>query len=143
MRSRYGVRGLVGLAQLSNTAAGVPVRIAEVSAARDIPAPFLERLFLSLKRAGVLRSHRGVQGGFSFARPPEEITVLDVVEVLDGEIAIADCETGACERFYGCGPATVWIGLSRLAKDHLRGTTVADLVEIERQAARAPLTYEI
>lgn len=143
MRSRYGVRGLIGLAQLSILAAGAPVRVAEVAAARGIPEQFLERLFLSLKRAGLLRSYRGVQGGYGFARPPEEVTVLDVVEVLDGRIAIADCTTGECERFEGCGPATVWTGLAELANDHLRATTIADLVETERTVIAATPTYEI
>jgi Rrf2 family protein len=143
MRSRYGVRGLVGLARLSAAASGAPVRVGEVAAAREIPEPFLERLFLSLKRAGILRSHRGVLGGFSFARPPEEITVLDVVETLDGAIAIADCTTGDCERFDDCGPATVWTGLTDLVREHLDAISIAALVEIERRAAASPLSFEI
>src|SRR3712207_8060697 len=57
----------------------------------DVPVQFLEQLFASLRRAGVLRSQRGVKGGYSFAREPGELTVLEVVELLDGPLG-ADAE---------------------------------------------------
>ena len=60
--------------------------IGEIARARDIPAQFLEGLFATLRRAGILQSQRGVKGGYSFARPPSEITVLEVVELLEGEL---------------------------------------------------------
>ena len=58
--------------------------IGELARRRDIPVQFLEQLFATLRRAGVLKSQRGVKGGYTFARPPGEITVLEVVELLDG-----------------------------------------------------------
>ena len=60
--------------------------IGEIARARDIPVQFLEGLFATLRRAGILQSQRGVKGGYSFARPPSEITVLEVVELLEGEL---------------------------------------------------------
>src|SRR3984893_1801025 len=63
-----------------------PVPIAELARRREIPVQFLEQLFASLRRAGILRSQRGVKGGYSFARPATEITVLEVVELLDGPL---------------------------------------------------------
>ena len=65
-------------------AAATPVPIGELARRRDIPVQFLEQLFATLRRAGILRSQRGVKGGYSFAREPTEITVLEVVELLDG-----------------------------------------------------------
>ena len=61
-----------------------PVPIGELARRRDIPVQFLEQLFAVLRRAGILRSQRGVKGGYSFARDPGDITVLEVVELLDG-----------------------------------------------------------
>ena len=63
-----------------------PVPIGELARRRDIPVQFLEQLFAVLRRAGVLRSQRGVKGGYAFARAPADITVLEVVELLDGPL---------------------------------------------------------
>src|SRR5579884_2298099 len=63
-----------------------PVPIAELARRREIPVQFLEQLFATLRRAGVLRSQRGVKGGYSFARSPGDITVLELVELLDGPV---------------------------------------------------------
>ena len=60
--------------------------IAELARRREIPVQFLEQLFATLRRAGILRSQRGVKGGYSFARPADEVTVLELVELLDGPL---------------------------------------------------------
>src|SRR5215210_94911 len=80
-KSPYAVRALTELARMGGDG---PVPIGELARRRDIPVQFLEQLFATLRRAGVLRSQRGVKGGYTFARPPAEITVLEVVEILDG-----------------------------------------------------------
>ena len=82
-KSPYAVRAL---AELARRGGATPVPIAEIAKARDIPVQFLEGLFASLRRAGILQSQRGVKGGYLFARPPGEVTVLEVVELLDGEL---------------------------------------------------------
>ncbi len=74
---------LKALAELGRSGEG-PVPIGELARRRDIPVQFLEQLFATLRRAGLLRSQRGVKGGYTFARPPADITVLEVVELLDG-----------------------------------------------------------
>ncbi len=68
--------------------------IGEIGRARDIPVQFLEGLFASLRRGGILTSQRGVKGGYSFARPPSEITVLEVVELLEGEVGAEAAAAG-------------------------------------------------
>src|SRR3712207_8271117 len=82
-KSPYAVRALTELAR-----AGLqgPVPIGELARRRDIPVQFLEQLFAILRRAGVLKSQRGVKGGYSFARDPSSITVLEIVELLDGPL---------------------------------------------------------
>ena len=81
-KSPYALRAL---AELGRSGEG-PVPIGELARRREIPVQFLEQLFAVLRRAGVLRSQRGVKGGYSFGRPPHEITVLEVVELLDGPL---------------------------------------------------------
>ena len=82
-KSPYAVRAL---AELARRGQSTPVPIGEIARARDIPVQFLEGLFATLRRAGILQSQRGVKGGYTFARPPSEITVLEVVELLEGEL---------------------------------------------------------
>ena len=104
-----------------------PVPIAELARRRDIPAQFLEQLFATLRRAGILRSQRGVKGGYSFARPATEITVLELVELLDGPV--------------GQGAAGVFATAARAARDVLAGSTVAEVAEAEVREARAPMYH--
>ena len=89
-KSRYAVVGMAELARGS----GSPVPIATVAERRDIPVQFLEQLFSTLRRAGLLVSQRGVKGGYRLARSPEQITVLEVVQALDGRLGEEGKEAG-------------------------------------------------
>jgi Rrf2 family protein len=142
-KSKYAVRALVELAERAETAPGKPVRLGDIAETRDIPPQFLEQLFSSLRRSGFLRSHRGANGGFSFARRPEEITVLEVVEALDGLLSPATCTQGECERLDGCGAAGVWIEAKQALEEVLGRTTIAVLLERERRARARPAMYYI
>ena len=82
-KSPYAVRAL---AELARRGQATPVPIGEIARAREIPVQFLEGLFATLRRAGILQSQRGVKGGYSFARPPSEVTILEIVELLEGEL---------------------------------------------------------
>jgi Rrf2 family cysteine metabolism transcriptional repressor len=126
-KSPYAVRALAELARRGPSA---PVPIGEIAKARDIPVQFLEGLFATLRRAGILQSQRGVKGGYSFARPPSEITVLEVVERLEGELGADAEENGA-----------VWSEAVTAVKNVLSSTTIADVAEREAQAAGAQMYY--
>ena len=126
-KSPYAVRALAELARRGGSS---PVPIGEIARARDIPAQFLEGLFATLRRAGILQSQRGVKGGYQFARPPSDVTVLEVVELLEGELG-TDAEAQ--------GP--VWQEAVDAAKSVLAGTTIADVAEREAQAAGAQMYY--
>ena len=89
-KSRYAVVGMAELARNS----GTPVPIATVAERRDIPVQFLEQLFSTLRRAGLLVSQRGVKGGYQLARDAEDITVLEVVQALDGRLGEEGKEAG-------------------------------------------------
>ena len=124
-KSPYAVRAL---AELARRGASTPVPIGELAKARDIPVQFLEGLFATLRRAGILQSQRGVKGGYSFARPPAEVTVLEVVELLEGELGQD-----------AAGPP--WTEVVEAVRAVLRGSTVADVAELEAHAAAQPMYY--
>jgi Rrf2 family cysteine metabolism transcriptional repressor len=126
-KSPYAVRALAELARRGGSA---PVPIGEIARNRDIPVQFLEGLFATLRRAGILQSQRGVKGGYSFARPPSEITVLEVVQLLEGELG-TNAEAS--------GP--VWVDAVEAVKSVLGATTIAEVAEREAQAAGAQMYY--
>jgi Rrf2 family protein len=119
---------LQALAELGRSGDAGPVPIGELARRRDIPVQFLEQLFAVLRRAGVLRSQRGVKGGYSFARPPNEITVLELVELLDGPL--------------GADSRGVFADAAAAAREVLASTTVAAVIERETREAGAA-TYQI
>src|SRR5213075_2993196 len=82
-KSPYAVRAL---AELARCGGATPVPIGELARRRDVPVQFLEQLFAVLRRAGIISSQRGVKGGYRFARQPASVTVLEVVELLDGPL---------------------------------------------------------
>ncbi len=124
-KSPYAVRALV---ELHRRGDANPVPIAELARRGEIPVQFLEQLFASLRRAGLLRSQRGVKGGYSFARPSTEVTVLEVVELLDGPL--------------GQGSNGVFADAARAARVVLAASTIAEIAEAESRAAGAGM-YQI
>jgi Rrf2 family protein len=142
-KSRYAVRALVELAEREQSDPGRPVRLGDIAVSREIPAQFLEQLFSELRRAGLLRSRRGARGGFSFARSPDEVTVLDVVETLDGLVSPATCTQGECDRLEECGAAGVWIDARHALEEVLGSATIAVLLERERRVRERPAMYFI
>ncbi len=118
---------LKALAELGRSGAGGPVPIAELARRRDIPVQFLEQLFATLRRAGVLRSQRGVKGGYAFAREPTDVTVLEVIELLDGPLG-RDAEGIIAQA-------------AAAARAVLAAQTIADLVEAERRAGGQAMYY--
>jgi Rrf2 family cysteine metabolism transcriptional repressor len=123
-KSPYALRAL---AELGRSGGDGPVPIGDLAKRRHIPVQFLEQLFAVLRRAGVLRSQRGVKGGYSFARPPGEITVLEIVELLDGPL--------------GRDADGIFADAAAAARDVLGRTTIADVIEREAAEAGAAMYY--
>jgi Rrf2 family cysteine metabolism transcriptional repressor len=124
-KSPYAVRAL---AELGSAGGQDPVPIAELARRRDIPVQFLEQVFAVLRRAGLLTSQRGVRGGYRLARDPSEITVLEVVELLDGPL--------------GTDATGIFADAATAARTVLGSATIADVIDRERQQAGAAM-YQI
>jgi Rrf2 family cysteine metabolism transcriptional repressor len=123
-KSPYAVRALAELARTGNTG---PVPIGEIARRRDIPVQFLEGLFATLRRAGILVSQRGVKGGYSFARPPEDLTVLEVVEALEGRL--------------GAEATGVFEDAVAALRAQFAAVTIAEVARREAMAAGAAMYY--
>jgi len=108
---------------------GSVVMIDEVSREEKIPKSFAAKIFQSLVRAGLIRSNRGTGGGFTLAKAPEEITVLHVIEAIEGKIALQRClaEPTACEHFGGCALCGLFEEAQDRVKEVFSRTTLAEL----------------
>jgi Rrf2 family protein len=138
-KSKYAVRALVELARRST---GAPVPLLTLAEAQAISPQFLEQLFSTLRRAGILQSQRGVYGGFRFARPPEHVTVLEVVEALDGPIEPAVCTTSeACERRAVCSVSDVWMQAKCAVESVLGGVSIKELADREATLQGSSMYY--
>jgi Rrf2 family protein len=125
-KSRYAV---VGLAELARSGAG-PVPIAQIAERRGMPVQFLEQLFSTLRRNGLLQSQRGVGGGYTLARPPDEITVLEVVQALDGKVGEEAREAGG-----------IWAEGVESLREVFRSTTIADIARREAEESGAGMYH--
>jgi Rrf2 family cysteine metabolism transcriptional repressor len=123
-KSPYAV---LALAELGRSAGSGPVPIGELARRRDVPVQFLEQLFAVLRRAGIISSQRGVKGGYRFARDPSQVTILQIVELLDGPL--------------GRDAEGVFADAALAARTVLQQTTIADVIERESREAGASMYY--
>jgi Rrf2 family transcriptional regulator, cysteine metabolism repressor len=119
-KSRYAVVAMAELARSGDR----PVPIAAIAERRGMPVQFLEQLFSTLRRAGLLVSHRGVKGGYTLARSADEITVLEVVQALDGKVGEEGKEAGG-----------IWAEGVDALRDVFSRNTIADIAAREAEEA--------
>ncbi len=117
-KSRYAVLALAELAHSGDR----PVPIATIAERRAMPVQFLEQLFSTLRRSGLLTSHRGVKGGYTLSRPAEDVSVLEVVQVLDGKVGEEGKEAGG-----------IWEEGVEALRAVFSGTTIADVARREAE----------
>lgn len=133
--------GLFGIIYLARQAPGKVTPLSEISENQDVPEKFLAKIFQSLSKSGIIRSHRGVKGGFSLARPANEISFREVVEIIHGPYFLAKCFNieEICDR-KNC-PVKVLLEKAQDAlMDVFEEYTVADLLEWENEGKRAKMT---
>lgn len=123
--TRASEYGLLGVLYLARQYDGKVSMISEIAEDQDIPPRFLAKIFQALAKAGVLRSHRGVRGGFSLKRPPSAITMKDVIEAIEGPIRLS--------RDHGGLAHAIWMGAQQEMTDVLSRSTFADLAKADRR----------
>jgi Rrf2 family cysteine metabolism transcriptional repressor len=99
----------------------------EIAEAEGLSPGYVQQLLLMLKAAGFVNSHRGKAGGFSLARPPERMTVAQVLKACEGPIVPSPCVAVACAREPGCRTHLIWMRAAKMLEDLFGRTTIADL----------------
>jgi len=139
-KSRYGTRLILDIAVNSK---GKPVPLSDVSRRQNISLKYLEQLASKLKKAGIIKSHRGPFGGHMLAKPPEDITIGDIVRILEESTAITDCAQqekqvcGVCNRAGDCLSRWVWVEASRAMFNRLDEITVSSLLSMKNEAFKS------
>lgn len=134
--------GIVILAHLANQEEQTTSNAREVASAVDLPLPVVSKVLKSLARQDVLESHRGSKGGYSLVRRPEEITVTEMLEALEGPVALTQCNLGprACEHEGNCAVRDPWHVINRVVEVALSKITLADLISPRFSAVESPLS---
>lgn len=126
-KGRYGVKAMVDLAI---NYGDQPVSIKSISERQSISEYYLEQLFSSLRKAKLIKSIRGAQGGYILNRSPEKITIYDVINVLEGPIEVSDClEDGACNNIDCCATRLLWKKIKNSIDSVTTSITLKDIVD--------------
>ena len=123
----YAFRSLVYLASLP----GQVIAAREIADSQDVPVEFLQKIMQRFVKNGIVNSHRGAQGGFSLAKNPAGITVLDIIEVMQGPVVMNRCLLGkdGCPHAPKCPLKNSWIDVEEKLAAYFDGITLKDLVD--------------
>lgn len=135
-KSRYGLRILVQIAVESETKTAVKGK--SIAGNQDISEAYLEQIMIPLKNAGFVKTVRGCNGGYALSKKPENISVLDIIELFEGKVQLVKCvgEEGVCERSGICTVSAVWEHLSEVIRKEASQITLAELAEKEKKINR-------
>lgn len=130
-RGDYASRALLSMALHAGDLG--PQSVRDIAMRTALPQPYLEQILLVLKGAGLVRSKRGVGGGYVLARDPAQITLADIVSAVDGPIQAGDFglphENGACDHEGQCVLLAVWQEVSSHMRAHLLSYTLAEMMD--------------
>ena len=134
-RSRYGTRMLLDLAQHYNQG---PVQLGEIAKRQNISLKYLEQIIIPLKKAHYVESVRGPKGGHLLAKPPELISVGEIVALLEEGTSLVECAVHAelCERSQNCPTRLIWQEAAQAMFDKLKAITLADLLVTGRRGKK-------
>ncbi|MCU1345804.1 MAG: putative Rrf2 family DNA-binding protein [Acidimicrobiia bacterium] len=139
-RGDYACRALLSLA-LHGSESG-PTSVRDIAERTGLPQPYLEQILLALKGAGLVRSKRGVGGGYVLARTPEQIQLADIVSAVDGPITVGDFgiphTNGACDHEGQCVLLNIWNVVGEHMRAHLMSWTLADIAAQARGESQWP-----
>lgn len=128
-KGRYALRAVIALAEASPD--GQPISIKTIAEREELSAEFLEQIFFKLRKAGVIGSVRGPGGGFYFARPIAEISLLEIMEASGEGLGIAPCVCNrktCCEKMDDCSAGLVWKEMDRHLRVYVENTSLEDIV---------------
>lgn len=133
-RTRYGLRLMIQLAIYSQKG---PLYLKDIAKNESISLKYLSQIILPLKAAGLISAPRGVHSGYVLGRKPEEISVKDIVEVLEGSISLLEClqNPGICARTSMCTARVVWDTLANKMKEVLSAFTLDRLAAMSKDKA--------
>jgi len=131
-RARYGVRLMLALARQYGQE---PVFLRQVAEVEEISEKYLSQIIIPLRGAGLVHSTRGAHGGYTLARPPEKITLREIVEPLEGGNCLVDCvqQASACSRAATCAARDVWIKLEQQISETLDAVTLKEMVQVHNE----------
>ena len=132
-KSRYGLRALYDMAYHSGN---LPSQIKDISRRQQISPRYLEQIFQDLKSAGLLKSKRGPQGGYTLTRKPSEISVLDVVRATEGKLSLVDCDkrnNAACDFDLQCVTQRIWREAGDKLSEYFATISLEDLCKDARE----------
>ena len=131
-KGRYGTRALLELALHYGEG---PIRLKDIARTQQIPLQYLEHIIAPLVTSEIIRSTRGAGGGVCLARPPQKIKLSEVIGVLEGSIALAECvnDPSSCSRVELCVTHDIWSELEKVMNGVLEFTTLQNLVERQKR----------
>lgn len=131
-RVRYGLRSIL---QIADNYGGDPVPISTISESQEISNKYLEQVVGTLRKAGLILSRKGVRGGYTLARDPQEVNLWEIITALDNQTVLVDCvdDPEACERSEDCLTRSIWVLLSRRMQEFWQSYTLADLLKTMRE----------
>lgn len=138
-QGRYGLRALVDLVEYDNSDEAVSLR--KIAERQDISKQYLEQLFTELRKANIVKSIRGNKGGYKLKNSPENITVGDVLKVLEGSMAPVECSKKdfTCKRENICAAHEVWLEIKENIEEIVESITIRDLkqrsIELKKEKA--------
>lgn len=145
-KTEYGLRAILDLAYHHGNG---PIQVKQISARERIPVRFLEQVMATLKCAGLVDSVRGPRGGYMLSRPPEQISLSEVIVAVEGPINVMECITESsteCDAVPICVIRDVWSDVQKAVLDTLKATNLRDLCEQRAKrgfAPPGPETYQI
>lgn len=139
-RSRYGTRLMVDMAQHYDQG---PIQLGDIAKRQDVSVKYLEQIIIPLKKAGYIESVRGPKGGHSLTKPPSEITLGEIVAVLEEGTSLVECtdDAGVCRRSDMCPTRLIWKEASEAMFERLQAITLADLVEKAKAMNNKEINY--
>ncbi len=134
-RSRYGTRMILDMAQHHD---GEPIQLGDIAKRQNISLKYLEQIIRPLKKANYIRSFRGSKGGHVLNKTPAEISVGEIVAVLEGGAGLTQCseDPSVCERFNDCITRFLWVEASKAIFERLSTITFADLLMLDKNECK-------